>query len=79
VLYDSIALSLAVYALLIFYLTLVTAPIAIFIAIRHWNSPRSIVHRTKIRLVLAIAIAAAELVGWAVLIYFVSTSRFKHA
>jgi hypothetical protein len=63
-LHDNIALALAVYPLLIFYLTIFTAPAALFIAIRRWNSPRSIVHRTKIRYVLAIIIAGLELAGW---------------
>src|SRR5881296_1693780 len=49
-LYDGIALSLAIAPLLIFYLTLVTAPMALYFAVRYWNAPRSIVHRTKIRL-----------------------------
>jgi hypothetical protein len=77
-LYDNIALSLAVYPLLIFYFTLVTAPTALIIAIRYWNAPRSIVHRTKARLVLAISIAGLELVGWAVGIYFIVTRWRPH-
>ena len=66
-LYDGIALSLAIYPLLIFYFTLITAPLALFMAIRHWNSPRSIVHRTKIRLVAAIVLASLQIAGWVVL------------
>jgi hypothetical protein len=77
-LYDNIALSLAIYPLLIFYFTIVTAPMSLFIAFRFWNAPRSIVHRTKARLVLAISIATLELVGWAVGIYFVSTHWKSH-
>ena len=72
-LYDSIALSLAVYPLLIFYFTLVTAPVALFIAIRYWNAPRSIVRRTKIRYVAAIVLASAQVAGWALLIVFLAT------
>jgi hypothetical protein len=63
-LHDSIALALAVYPLLFFYFTFLTAPVALFLAIRHWNSPRSIVHRTKIRFVVAISIAGLEIAGW---------------
>jgi hypothetical protein len=72
-LYDNIALSLAVYPLLIFYFTLVTAPMSLFVAIRFWNAPRSIVHRTRARLVIAIVIASLELAAWTVGIYFLST------
>ena len=78
-LYDSIALSLAIYPLLIFYFTLVTAPVSLLIAIRFWNAPRSIVHRTKIRFVFAIVIASLELVGWAVGIYLIATHWNRHA
>ncbi len=66
-LYDGIALSLAVYPLLIFYLTPVTAPVALFVAFRYWNAPRSIVHRTKMRYVAAIILASMQIAGWAVL------------
>jgi hypothetical protein len=77
-LYDSIALSLAVYPLLIFYLTTFTAPVAVFIALWRWNAPRSIIHRTRLRLILAIVIASLEIAGWAVGIYFLSTRSSLH-
>jgi len=77
-LYDNIALALAVYPLLIFYFTIVTAPMSLLIAIRFWNAPRSIVHQTKARLVLAIFIAGLELTGWAVGIYFLATRWRSH-
>jgi hypothetical protein len=77
-LYDNIALSLAVYPLLIFYFTIVTAPTALFIAIRFWNAPRSIVHRTRARLVLAILIAGLEIAGWFALVIFFATRRRGH-
>lgn len=77
-LYDNIALSLATYPLLIFYFTIVTAPMALVVAIKFWNSPRSIVHRTKARLVIAVGIASLELIGWALGIYFVTTHWNRH-
>jgi hypothetical protein len=77
-LYDSIALALALYPLLIFYFTIVTAPMSLLIAIRFWNAPRSIVHRTKIRLVLAMIFAGLQLAGWAVGIYFLVTRWRSH-
>jgi hypothetical protein len=79
--YDSIALALALYPLvLVFgvYFTCITAPMALFISFRHWNSPGSIVHHTKIRFVLAIILSVLELVGWAVLIYFLSKRSRSH-
>lgn len=77
-LYDNIALSLAVYPLLIFYFTIVTAPVSLLIAIRFWNAPRSIVHRTKIRFVLAMLISGAQLAGWGVGIYYLVTHWTHH-
>jgi hypothetical protein len=74
-LYDSIALGVAVLPLLIFWLTIITAPIALYMGIRYWNAPRSIVHRTRIRLVLAMIFASLELVGWIVGIIFVMEAR----
>jgi hypothetical protein len=74
VLYDDLALSLAVLPLLLFYFTLITAPIALYIAIRYWNSPRSIVRHTHWRFVVAIIFATLEIVGWGLGIYFFTTS-----
>src|SRR5439155_16734384 len=44
-LYDSLALSLALLPLLIWPLTLITAPAALFIAIRYWKAQGSVVRR----------------------------------
>jgi hypothetical protein len=77
-LYDGIALSLAVVPMLIFYFTIITAPLALFLAIRHWNAPRSIVHRTKIRFVFAIILASLQILGWGVGIYFLATNFKSH-
>lgn len=65
-LYDSIALSLAIYPMLIFYFTLLTAPMALFTAIRYWRAPRSLVRRTKIRFVAAIIISLLQIAGWGI-------------
>ncbi len=63
-LYDSLALQLALYPLLIFYLTLLSAPATIFVAIKYWNAPTSILPRSKIRFIAAILFAVIELAGW---------------
>jgi hypothetical protein len=75
-LYDSIALSLVIYPMLIFYFTLFTAPIALFIAIRYWNAPRSLVRRTKIRSVIAIVLASMQIAGWALLLIALANHWF---
>jgi hypothetical protein len=73
-LYDSVALSLSILPLLIFYLTIITAPIALYIAFRYWNAPTSILHRGKWRLIVAVLFASLEIVGWAAIGYFLITS-----
>lgn len=66
VLQDSLALILATLPLLLFWITLITAPMALYVAIRHWNTPTSIIRRTKVRFVLAIVLASLQIVGWVV-------------
>jgi len=66
--YDSIALSLVFFPMIIFYITFITAPIAIVLAVRHWDSPPSMISRTKVRYVIAITLAAMQIVGWVILI-----------
>ncbi len=73
-LYDNIALSLAIYPLLFCWLTIITAPITIYVAIRYWNAPLSIGRRSKIRFVIAIAIALIEILVWFVSIIFMVLS-----
>ena len=75
-LYDRIALSLAVYPLLIFYLTILTAPAAIFISLRYWKAPGSIVRGKKPRFVAAIVLSLAQIAGWiALAVFLVTLSR----
>lgn len=70
-LYDDLALALTILPIILgFFPTIVTAPIALFISIRHWNSPTSVLPRTRIRFVLAILIALAEIAGWTLFAYF---------
>jgi hypothetical protein len=64
VLYDSAALWLAVLPMLLPPLTVLTAPMAIFLAILSWFRPSSIVPRTRLRSYLAIAFALAQIAFW---------------
>jgi hypothetical protein len=72
--YDTIALGLALLPMLIFYFTIITAPMTLFVAIWCWKKPRSIVRNTSFRFVLAILIALLQIAGW-VLIF---TAIFSH-
>ncbi|MBP7243486.1 hypothetical protein [Amaricoccus sp.] len=67
-LWDRVALAVAVLPMLIFYVTLVTAPVAIFLAIRHWKSPGSLLGRSRWRFVVAIVLGSLQLLGMAALI-----------
>lgn len=60
-LYDSMALNFAAIALLLAfcmpYVSVFLAPAAVFVAVRHWNKPRSVVRPDRGRLAAAIIIA----------------------
>ncbi len=62
--YDTIALLVATVSILMYWFTIFTAPFVIYLTIRHWNSPSSIIPRTKIRFVLAFIIASLQIAGW---------------
>jgi hypothetical protein len=66
--YDNIALGLSLLPLLIFYFTIVTAPMTLFVAIRYWKAPRSLVRHTRVRFIIAMVIALAQIVGWSSLL-----------
>jgi len=63
-LYDGVALSLSVLPLLFFFITPITAPLSICVAVRFWKKPGSILPRTKARFVLAILFSLLQLAGW---------------
>jgi hypothetical protein len=64
VLYDSTALIVALAPLLMWPFTAISAPIALYIALRYWNRPLSLVRRWRWRAVLAAVIALCEIGGW---------------
>ncbi len=68
VLYDTIALALAILPVLLIYATLITAPIVIFMVIYYWKKhPCSLIPRTRIRFILAFILASAQIGLWIVL------------
>jgi hypothetical protein len=68
VLYDDLALSLAIVPMVTVYFTLLTAPIVLFLSIKYWKAPASIIPRSKFRFVLAVFIALLQMAGWIALI-----------
>ncbi|HEY0550505.1 MAG TPA: B-box zinc finger protein [Verrucomicrobiae bacterium] len=77
VLWDNIALWTAVLPVataLFWFMTIVTSPAAILLAMIGWRKPRSLVPRwSKPRFIFTIVFSLATLGGWGVLIYFIST------
>jgi hypothetical protein len=70
-LFDTLALILALAPMLFVWPTIVTPFIVLFITVRYWRSPTSVVGRTRWRFVLASLIAGLQLTGWAaVLMHF---------
>ena len=67
--YDSAALSLGLLPLILWPLTLVTAPAAIWLAILSFFRPSSVVPRTRIRAYLALVVGLLELTGWGFIFY----------
>jgi len=67
-LYDSMALSLSLAPLLMWPVTIVTAPAALFLSLLRWKAPLSPVRRNRWRFAAAILISLAEIGGWAWLI-----------
>ncbi len=62
--WDNIALALAIVPLLFFYATLITAPAAIYLAIRHFNAPGRIPPLSKLRFVIAVVLSLLQITGW---------------
>lgn len=75
VLYDNMALSAAILPILFFWITIITAPVSVYLSLRHWKSPTSILPRTKARFIAAIAIAGFQIAAW--LFIFAKAARFK--
>src|SRR5580700_1778989 len=63
-LYDSIALTLPLISLLMWPLTIATAPAAMVISISKWKQPLSLVRRSRWRFVAAIVVSLTMLAGW---------------
>lgn len=59
--YDTIALALATFPAMLFWPAFIGAPWALFLVIRRWRAPGSIVPRTRIRYYLAALLALGEI------------------
>ena len=70
-LHDSITLSIAILPILTYPLLVFTAPFALYRSIRYFNAPTSIVRSGKWRLIVAMLVAVLEILGIAILVYFI--------
>jgi hypothetical protein len=62
--YDTIALLLATIPFFLVWPSILAAPAAIYVSVRYWRAPSSIVRRSKIRFILAIVLALAQIGLW---------------
>ena len=82
--YDRLAMALAVYpiALSILYVGFLvmplTAPATLFVAVRYWNAPGSLVRRGRARSIVAIVVALLEIAAWVALIYGIRSNFKRH-
>ena len=59
--YDTVALAMSTLPAVMIWPALVGAPWPLFMVVRRWNAPSSVVPRTKIRFILAALFALAEI------------------
>ncbi len=63
-LYDAIALALAILPMLFFFVTCITAPLTLYVVVRYWKTPSSLLPRTRVRFIAAALIAVLQIGGW---------------
>jgi hypothetical protein len=73
VLWDHTALSLCLFPLLVWPITLLTAPAAVGCALYSLRRPTSLVSKSRLRAYLALGLGLAEMAGWAAI--FLQMSR----
>jgi hypothetical protein len=76
VLHDRVAFALAAAPLLVWPLTILTAPAALLYAARHWRAPGSLLPHTRFRLWAAVVLSAVQVLLWLLAAaYWLATSR----
>jgi len=71
--YDNMAMTLALLPLLIFYFTIITAPLTLYLAIRYWKSPLGLTQRSRVKMLVAAGIAMLQAGGWLALLIGILT------
>ena len=67
--YDKVAFYIALFSMLLSWLPLPTAPLVLFMTVRYWKAPRSIVSRTRIWWIAAAGLAGIQLLVWGLIFY----------
>jgi hypothetical protein len=75
--YDSIAIALVTWSIVFWPVMLVSGPAALFVIIRRWRAPGSIVPRTRVRYYIAGVLALAEIGGVVFLIGAIFFAAFQ--
>lgn len=75
--YDSIALGLAVLPTFFIWPTLFTAPAALYLVVRYWKRPLSILPRLRWRFVVAALLAGIQVTAWGFLMGGIVIGIFK--
>jgi hypothetical protein len=70
VMYDNIAMALAVFPCIMVWPTIITAPAALWFAIKGRKKPGSIVARSKARFIVAMVLASLQIAGWIWLLFY---------
>jgi hypothetical protein len=73
VLYDRIALAAAIFPLLMVWTSIIGAPVALYVSLRYWKTPCSILGRSKARFIIALILSIVQIVAWIVIIAYFST------
>jgi hypothetical protein len=74
-LYDNLTLMLATLPVLLFFFTIITAPVTLYMTARYWRAPSSILPRTKIRFYIAALLATVQIAAWIWLVLFLIYRR----
>jgi len=69
---DAIALHLAFWGGLTFFLSPFAAPAAVFFAVRHWRTPAGALRKPLARSILAFLLATGQIIGWVVFFILLS-------
>ena len=77
VMWDNVALALATVPFLLMWPALIGAPWSLTVVFRRWNTPSSVVPRTKIRFVIAAVFALAEIGLMVFVIYMMTQVNLK--